>query len=88
MRHYHSLPPYDEVTRADLDRDAREYADTTKRLADRTPPRREHKTKRPAGPQWGDDIPIPDDVYAQLVAYETYAPNIRAAVAAHSRRRQ
>lgn len=35
MRHYHSLPPYDEVTRADLDRDARVYADTTKRLADR-----------------------------------------------------
>ncbi|MBN0040204.1 hypothetical protein JN535_08495 [Cellulosimicrobium cellulans] len=35
MRHYHSTPPYDEVTRADLDRDARQYAQDTKRLADR-----------------------------------------------------
>ncbi|WP_353707647.1 hypothetical protein ABRQ22_17450 [Cellulosimicrobium sp. ES-005] len=66
---------------------ARQYAADTIRLADPEPPRRrEHNPKRPAGPQWGDDIPIPDDVYAQLVAYETYAPNIRAAHEAHSRR--
>jgi hypothetical protein len=81
MRHYHSLPPYDEVTRADLDRDAREYADTTKRLADRTPPRREQRPKRPAGPQWGDDItdPINDPNIPSDAQYV-------AAVAAHRRR--
>lgn len=61
MKHYHSTPPYDEVTRADLDRDAREYADTTKRLADRTPPKPDRPTTRPNGPQWGDGTPIPDD---------------------------
>ncbi len=34
MRHYSTIPPYDEITRADLDRDARQYAQDTKRLAD------------------------------------------------------
>jgi len=62
---------------------ARQYAADTIRLADPEPPRRrEHKPKRPAGPQWGDDIPDPlnDPSIPSDAQY-------MAAVAAHSRRK-
>ncbi len=69
--------------RSELDL-ARQYAADTVRLADPEPPRRrEHRTVRPAGPQWGDNTPDPIN-HPSIPTQAEYM----AAVAAHSRRNQ